>query len=94
MCCFVVLAVEDVYFHIFNALKHLQSDICVSVSTVSRPTNVTLYCHNTKNILQWSYEQPTPGLKFIVEIGSTDGKNQLGFFFFSYITNQISSCIS
>lgn len=37
---------------------------------VEPPTNVTLHCHNLDNVLQWSYDQLSPGLKFKVDISS------------------------
>ncbi|XP_068575769.1 growth/differentiation factor 10b [Cebidichthys violaceus] len=40
---------------------------------VAPPTNVTLDCHNMHNVLRWSYEQPSPGLRFRVHIGSSAG---------------------
>ncbi|XP_075931853.1 growth/differentiation factor 10b [Anarhichas minor] len=39
---------------------------------VEPPTNVTLDCHNMNNVLRWSYEQLSPGLRFKVSIGSTE----------------------
>ncbi|XP_037321718.2 interferon gamma receptor 1-like [Pungitius pungitius] len=42
-----------------------------SVADVAPPTNVTLHCHNMKNVLKWSYEDPPPpGLRFRVNIYS------------------------
>nr|QDO15118.1 cytokine receptor family B13 [Siniperca chuatsi] len=37
---------------------------------VESPTNVTLHCRNLHNVLEWSYDQLSPGLKFRVNIGS------------------------
>lgn len=40
--------------------------------SVEPPTNVTFFCHNLKNLLQWSYGEPVPGLRFRVEIRSLE----------------------
>lgn len=42
-----------------------------SVADVAPPTNVTLHCHNMKNVVKWSYEDPPPpGLRFRVNLRS------------------------
>ncbi|XP_042357863.1 interferon gamma receptor 1-like [Plectropomus leopardus] len=46
-----------------------------AVGHVEPPTNVTLHCHNMHNVLKWSYDQLSPGLRFRVNIGSTLGLN-------------------
>lgn len=43
----------------------------VALAKVPSPTNVTLYCHNMQNTLQWSYDEPTPGLRFKVMVRLT-----------------------
>ncbi|XP_053189283.1 interferon gamma receptor 1-like isoform X2 [Scomber japonicus] len=45
----------------------------LTAAQVPPPTNLTLNCRNFKNILTWTYEKPPPGLRFRVDIGSTDG---------------------
>lgn len=37
---------------------------------VEPPTNVTLDCHNLRNTLKWSYDQPFQGLRYKVDFGS------------------------
>ncbi|XP_039995014.1 interferon gamma receptor 1-like isoform X2 [Xiphias gladius] len=36
------------------------------LAQVEPPTNVTLQCHNMHNVLEWSYNQPSPELRFRV----------------------------
>ncbi|KAI3363354.1 hypothetical protein L3Q82_011979 [Scortum barcoo] len=50
-----------------NATKYIQSDTSVSVFTVEPPTDVNLRCHNLHNVLTWSYDRPSPGLRFQVD---------------------------
>nr|XP_033469345.1 interferon gamma receptor 1-like [Epinephelus lanceolatus] len=42
---------------------------------VEPPTNVTFHCHNVHNVLKWSYNQLLPGMRFRVDIQSTNGLN-------------------
>ncbi|NP_001347763.1 interferon gamma receptor 1 precursor [Takifugu rubripes] len=43
---------------------------------VEPPTNVTFFCHNLKNLLQWSYDELVPGLRFRVEIRSLESPKE------------------
>ncbi|XP_029305484.1 growth/differentiation factor 10b [Cottoperca gobio] len=45
------------------------------VAQVEPPTDVKLHCHNLHNVLKWSYDKPLPGLRFRVNVGSTDDMN-------------------
>lgn len=49
-------------------MKYKPSDICVPLSIVEPPTNVTLHCHNLDNIVEWTYSHLVPGIKFRVDI--------------------------
>lgn len=42
--------------------------VSASVSAVEPPSNVTFHCHNMHNVLQWSYGEMVPGLRFRVDI--------------------------
>lgn len=62
-CFFIIIVVqcENIFFFSFFFMF-----------SVEPPTNVTLFCHNLKNLLQWSYDEPVPGLRFRVEIRSLE----------------------
>ncbi|KAF3841914.1 hypothetical protein F7725_023865 [Dissostichus mawsoni] len=45
----------------------------VVLALVEPPANVTLECHNMRNVLRWDYDQLVPGLRFRVNIGSIGG---------------------
>uniref|UniRef100_A0A3B4V434 Interferon gamma receptor 1 n=1 Tax=Seriola dumerili TaxID=41447 RepID=A0A3B4V434_SERDU len=57
------------FWLLFKASWHL----CVSVSTVEPPTNVTLRCHNLHNILEWDYGILLPDIRFKVTIQPYSG---------------------
>ncbi|XP_059215395.1 interferon gamma receptor 1-like [Centropristis striata] len=61
-----------VAFHpVFVFLCLLQA----ALAYVEPPNNVTFHCHNMRNILRWSYEKPSPGLRFKIKIGATSSLN-------------------
>ncbi|XP_078128479.1 growth/differentiation factor 10b isoform X2 [Sander vitreus] len=39
------------------------------------PTNLTFHCHNLHNVLKWSYDQLSPGLRFRIDIGAQSSLN-------------------
>lgn len=51
--------------------------ITVVASHVAPPENVTLECRNFHNMLNWSYPENTPGLKFEVNIGSYQNSHRV-----------------
>ncbi|XP_028458983.1 interferon gamma receptor 1-like isoform X2 [Perca flavescens] len=40
------------------------------VAHVEPPINATLHCHNLHNVLKWSYDQLSPGLRFRINISA------------------------
>ncbi|XP_039639840.1 interferon gamma receptor 1-like isoform X2 [Perca fluviatilis] len=45
------------------------------VAHVEPPINATLHCHNLHNVLNWSYDQLSPGLRFRINILATSSLN-------------------
>ncbi|KAK2824480.1 hypothetical protein Q5P01_021655 [Channa striata] len=57
------------FYPAFHVLLWLHA----ALAFVEPPTNVTLQCHNLQNVLKWTYDQHTPGLRFKVKIHRYDG---------------------